>query len=294
MVKELQSGGNALLLLSRQPGNARSLPVMPKVDTVQGDLSDIGKWQDEVGQFSPEVAVHLAWEGIPNYDAETSVKNLNYGLSLLTMLAESGCKSVICSGSCWEYGQQTGKVSEDAVLKPSNAFAAAKNALHWLGKELARERGMGFVWTRLFYVYGPGHRKASLIPYIIDCARKGERPELKTPLARNDFVYVEDVARAISAITNGPKKNGVYNIGSGSSTSVQEIVETVRASLGLPYEGKAPEQPASGPTANFWADISRIKTDLGWVPGTGIKEGIQKTIDYYLDAPLKLSEKVRD
>lgn len=281
VVKELRSEENALLLLSRQPKNAFSLSEIPSIDIVQGDLSDIESWENRVKRFNPQVAIHMAWESLPNYDAKTSITNLNYGLNLITLLAELGCESVICTGSCWEYGQQTGKLHEDVILKSSNAFTAAKSALHWVGRELAKEYDMHFIWTRLFYVYGPGQKETSLIPHIISCVQKGKKPEVKTPLAKNDFIYVEDVARAISAIVKKPQKDGVYNIGSGSSTSVQQVVEIVYNEFNLQYNvPNASQNDAVG----FWADISKIKSDTGWEPQIGIKEGIQKTIDYYLEA----------
>lgn len=281
-VKELQSEENALLLLSRKSKGAFSSLAMPNISMVQGDLAAIDKWKDEVRRFKPEAAIHMAWEGLPNYDAETSIRNLNYGLSLLTMLAESGCKSIICTGSCWEYGQQSGKVSEDTMLKPSNAFTAAKNTLHWVGREIAKEHDIHFIWTRLFYVYGPGQRESALLPYIISCVRQGRKPEVKTPSVKNDFIYAKDVARAISAIVKKPQKDGVYNIGSGCSTSVEHIVEIVCDKLGFPYERSRPANPNNKSVADFWADISKIKTEIGWEPKISIDEGIQKVIDFYV------------
>lgn len=282
VVRELQSEENALLLLSRQ--STDTLAKMPNVDIVPGDLSDIEKWKDKVKRFKPQVAIHMAWESLPNYDSRTSIQNLNYGLNLITLLAESGCESVICTGSCWEYGQQTGRLSEDLIPQSTNAFTAAKNALHWLGREIAKEKSMHFIWTRLFYVYGPGQREQTLIPYIIRCVRQGKKPEIKTPGTRNDFVYVEDVARAISAIVKKHEKDGVYNVGSGSSTSVQDIVELVCDRFNFPDKCSTLSKPPGSSVVDFWADISRIKSETGWEPQIGIKEGIQKTIDYYLGA----------
>jgi len=277
VVKELQGEENTLLLLSPCSKTNPSLLDIPKTtNIISGDLSDTNSWNDEVERFQPQVAVHMAWESLPNYDARTSIRNLNYGLNLIRMLAEIGCKCVICTGSCWEYGQQSGELSENLPLKPFNAFTAAKNALHWLGKEIAKENNMQFIWTRLFYVYGPGQKETSLIPHIINCVWKGERPDIKTPSARNDFIYVEDVARAISAILKH-QKSGVYNIGSGHSTSIQQIVEIVCDKFNFSYEGSMLNSPTNDSVVDFWADISKIKTDTGWEPQTGIKEGIQKT-----------------
>ncbi|MFC2005283.1 NAD-dependent epimerase/dehydratase family protein, partial [Chloroflexota bacterium] len=218
VVQELDSQSHELLLLSRHPKDALSSLTTPTVDMVQGDLLNTDNWRDAVESFAPQVAIHLAWEDLPNYDARTSLKNLNCGLNLITVLAETDCQSVICAGSCWEYGQQNGILHEDMNPQPYNAFTAAKNALHWTGREVAKENGMHFIWARLFYVYGPGRKTKSLIPQVINHVRKGEAPEVKAPQNRNDFIYVADVARAIATIVRKTQNDGVYNIGSGYST----------------------------------------------------------------------------
>lgn len=279
LVKKLQENENSLLLLSQQP--------LKDINSVEGDLAGMEKWKNKVEEFKPDAAVHLAWEALPDYSSKTSIKNLKYGLDLLNFLAEIGCKVILTTGSCWEYGQQSGKLSEDMALKPLNAFTAAKNSLHWLGAEIARENDIQFIWTRLFYVYGPGQRETSLIPYLIKCAKGGKTPEIKNYSAKNDFIYVEDVAAAISMLLEKDKKSGVYNIGSGHLTGVQKITEIIFENFGLDYQHK--KDKASRPVDNlsdFYADISKIKKEIGWKPKFGIKEGIKKTIECDLNNSL--------
>ena len=100
VVKELQTEENNLLLLSRRSKTSLPSLKIPNVGNVQGDLSDIASWENEVKMFSPEVAIHMAWDSIPNYDVKASKKNLVYGLNLIGMLAESGCQSVIGMQVC--------------------------------------------------------------------------------------------------------------------------------------------------------------------------------------------------
>lgn len=277
VVRELAEEGHRLLLLSRQHGEALS---SLDADVVHGDLSN-GAWKDVVAGFAPQVSIHLAWEDLPNYDARTSLRNLNYGLNLITTLADIGCNTIICTGSCWEYGRQSGKLDEDMPPQPYNAFTAAKTALHLLGRQIAEEHGMNFIWLRLFYVYGPGQRETSLIPLIINQVQKSRNLVVKTPLNRNDFVYVGDVASAIATIVNGPPRDGVYNIGSGHSTSVQEIVKLVCDRLNFPSQ-LAGDTIQAEPPVDFWADIYRMKKRFGWEPKVDIAQGIQKTIEYYI------------
>ena len=281
VVNQLEKEGFNILLLTRDSKeNIFSIIKSKKVDIVSGDLSDIDKWETKLKQFKPDTTIHLAWEGIPDYGIETSIKNLKYGLNLFEELAGIGCKKIICTGSCWEYGKNHGEISEDLPVKSSNAFTAAKNALHCLGREIAKENNMQFIWTRLFYVYGPGQRENSLIPYIIKCVKEGKDAKIKTPSARNDFIYVEDVAKAIIMILKKCNQSTVYNIGSGYSTNIQDIIKIVYTCFNLDFSEKMNSR-ANILNDSFWADIFRIRNDIGWKPEVNIFEGIQKTIQYY-------------
>jgi len=280
IVKQLEKEGFNILLLTRvSKENFFSIIKSKKVDIVLGNLSDINKWKNTLIQFKPDTTIHIAWEGIPDYGVKTSVKNLKYGLNLFEELAEIGCKKIICTGSCWEYGQNQGKISEDLPVKSSNAFTAAKNALHCLGREIAKDKNVQFIWTRLFYVYGPGQRENSLIPYIIKCVKDGKDVKIKTPSARNDFIYVEDIAKAIVAILEKCKQSTVYNIGSGYSTSIQDIIKIVHSELNFQYKPSHKIFKAENiHSDNFWADISKIRKEIGWEPKITIEEGIQNII----------------
>lgn len=274
LVRKLQERGHSLLLLSQKP--------LEDIDFIEGDLADIDKWKAEVEKFKPDACIYLAWEGLPDYSAVISIRNLEYGIKLFRFLAEIGCKTILSTGTCWEYGQQSGKLSEDMALKPLNAFTAAKNSLHWLGKEIAKENNMQFIWTRLFYVYGPGQRETSLIPYLINCAKTGKTPEIKNPSNKNDFIYITDVVRAIVLLLKHCKKGGIYNIGSGKLTAVKDIVEIIAKKFDI-YEEWKNIIPLKINTlaTNFYADISKIKGEIDWELKVGIEQGIQKTIDNY-------------
>ncbi len=282
LVRKLKTQGNELLLLSQQPKTELAfLEGERSIDVLEGDLGGIEKWIGGAAKFNPDKVVHLAWEAIPDYGLKTSMKNLNYGLTLICSLAEIGCKSLLCAGSCWEYGKQYGSLSEETASLPLNAFTAAKNSLRLMGQEIAKENNMQFIWTRFFYVYGPGQRENSLIPYLISNAKSGKVPELKNPSARNDFIYVGDVADALSEILEKSQQSTLYNIGSGKLTAVQDILKIILAKHGLEEQYKAVNPGPNDVFTDFYADISKIKKETGWEPRVGIEEGIRKTIDYY-------------
>ena len=229
-VLELQKCGHQLLLLapesrreSSERFGGRGIPL------TKGDLGNPKKWEVAVKRFRPEAALHMAWEGLPDYGEDISEKNLIQGLRFYRLLGKIGCKKVVTTGSCWEYGIRQGKLSEDMPLHPFNAFSAAKNALHWFGECIAGDYDMQFIWTRLFFVYGPGQRKESLIPYLISCKKMGIKPEIKNPNKGNDFIYVNDIALALGILLEKRiKGSGVtYNIGAGRLISNVKVLNTV-------------------------------------------------------------------
>lgn len=260
---KLAKDGHKLLLLSREARSAH--------DTIISNLSDIASWVEDVRIFNPDVIIHMAWEGIPDYSKEMSTKNLNYGLDLVSVAARIGCKKIIATGSCWEYERTIGELTETMPTFSSKPFTTAKSVLCTGGLQLAGAYGIDFIWTRLFYVYGPGQKEHSLIPHIINTIKMGKKLEIKTPYSKNDFVHVKDVANAISLlVTKG--KSGIYNIGSGHSTEIKEVIDLVYQHVdpGNRFETTI-EKPQD--LIDFWADISKMNA-LGWVPKTNIKEGI--------------------
>jgi nucleoside-diphosphate-sugar epimerase len=272
--ERLQRRGHKLMLLVRDSRDKNIFASKRNLHFIKGDLSEINRLAGSIRKFKADAALHLAWEGIPDYGAAMSAKNLIFSINLISLLAKLGYKKIICAGSCWEYGAKSGKIDEEFLPRITNAFAAAKDAIHNLGSYLAQERNVDFVWARIFYSYGPRQKPSSLVPHLIGRYSKGANPEIKNPKGGNDFVYVDDVARALVAILEKHKnrQSRTYNIGSGRLTGVGEIVRKI---YGAGFKNLAVRP------VGFYADISRIKKEIGWMPKIKLGEGIKKTVEYY-------------
>ncbi len=278
LTPQLLKRNHKLLLLSRKSVRASK---NSRVKFVKGDLKDIGKWANGVKKFKPDVVIHLAWEGLESYDftPKTCKKNLVNSLNLIYFAAEIGTKKFLSIGSSWEYGSARGKFSESSRLKaPSHVpdLVFTKRTIQALGEEVALNSKMQFLWPRLFFAYGPGQKSRALIPSLVKSFRSGTPPKIKNKTGGNDFVYIEDVADAIVKIIERCKKpSAIYNIGSGKITSVAEVANKVAGNFNRPSLLKKPKKPRG-----FYADISKIKREVGWRPKTTIAEGVKKTVEY--------------
>ena len=112
-------------------------------------------------------------------------------------------------------------------------------------------------------------------------AKKWRRlPDLRTPQNANDFVFVDDVAKAFSNAVSNEFPSGIYNLGSGGSTPVQEICRIAeQIVLGTDSLTRQLEENTQESFCNvdFWADCSNAKKSLDWDPTTDLSVGIEKT-----------------
>lgn len=280
LVKLLVERGHEVLVLTHRHQNTAEGSTNG-VSYIFKDLRDTEGVGTAIEKFGPEALVHLAWEGLPDYSLEMSRRNLQYGMDLFSLAAEAGCSCILSTGSCWEYAGRNGKLTVEDALESRTMFPAVKNALRFLGEAIAREKGIPFYWLRLFYVYGPGQRKASLIPHIIQSIKDGRIPEIQTPGDRNDFIFVEDVAKAIAGVLESQPENSVYNIGSGHSTAVEDIVRITCEVMNRAFDKNIFENRQQDAVHNFCADISPIQNDTGWQPEYDMESGIRATVEHF-------------
>jgi nucleoside-diphosphate-sugar epimerase len=265
--------GHEVLVISRQD---QSSIAKRGVHWCRGDLGVPETYGGALAKFQPEAALHLAWEGIPDFSLQKCMANLHAGVVFGNAALEAGCRHLVVAGSCWEYGKVAGMVVEDAPAASPGIFGASKNAQHSVLRALFEGAGASVAWSRIFFVFGPAQRAASLVPVICRSIAAGESPSLRTPAAVSDFLYVDDAAAALVTLLE-TNVSGVFNVGSGTGTRADEV-----AGLLLRIAGKedvfAARRSADGPGSGFYADLSRMRA-LGWSPRVGLEEGLRRTLD---------------
>jgi len=267
----LTSGSHNVLRVGRnESSNATE-------DNLQADLFYPDSYKQQLKDFKPDGAIHLAWGGLPDYSLSNCHKNFRASTDLFEVLIDSGCKWIFSSGTCWEYGNIVGAAKETNQGLVSSLFPAFKLALHAAGNNLCKADGTRFIWGRPFFVYGPNQRRSSLIPSCYSSFGDGTLPSIQNPNAVNDFIHVFDVAQAILALIETDDADGIFNIGSGKPVAVWEVVNLVASLMDKPpiYCGIAAK-----PRKGLWADTRKI-TNLGWQPSIPLETGIAQAIELW-------------
>lgn len=240
-------------------------------------LDKIDEIKQEIIDFAPDICIHLAWSGIPNYSAEISKYNLDISLNLIDLLLENTqCKRIIMSGSCLEYGKTLGECIESDPAQVNSFFTWAKNSIYQYASLRCEERSADLYWLRFFYVYGPGQRKETIIPTIIDAFKNSKTPSIKAPYNSNDYIHVKDIARAIAHIIDKIPEPGIYNLGSGKATSVIELCEIIERKIcnSTDFTDNLRRLGRPKKEVSFWANSTKAKSSFGWEPRFTLIEGI--------------------
>ena len=265
-------------------GISRNKIKLNELKLLKGDLKDISKIKDDLIKFQPEVVIHLAWQGIPDYSFENSKKNLELSMNFFEFIFDNTkCRKIIISGSCWEYDKREGPCNENMKITNNNSFSWAKNSLYDYLNLKCIELNIDFIWFRIFYVFGPLQKNSSLIPYLYYSLKENSKPIIKKPKNSNDFVYIEDVINIIYIAIKKNIPSGIYNIGSGKSTSVLEIIKLIEKELiskNNYYEKILNEKHSSYEIENFWSDNTKLTKNFSYNFDYSLEQRIIEFIKY--------------
>lgn len=269
-----------ILSISRNPPQEKS----SRVSVLKLDLNHVEKEFDKIKKFNPDVFLHLAWEGIPDYSEENSKRNYINTLKIINLItSNTSCKKIISTGSCWEYndGNLFGKCNEDMFIEPSKPFSIYKNKIYKDVMKISKKNFLVFNWLRLFYVYGLHQKKESIIPSLINAVKNNNKIKINFPSNKNDFIYIDDVVEIIAKFIFTNKPSGIYNIGTGVNTSIYNLLKIIdlkihnNNQLSKKYFDKI---DISKFNQNFYACTKKIKYHFNNINFIDIKQGIQKIL----------------
>ena len=174
--------------------------------------------------------------------------------------------------------------TEETPIRASSPYSASKAAADLLVFAYHRTYNLPASISRSSNNYGPYQFPEKLIPLmIVNCLKNKPLPIYGDGNNIRDWLYVEDHCRAIDLIIQNGHIGNVYNIGGHNEMSNIDIVKLICKELGRPESLIEYVPDRKGHDLRYAIDPSKICHELGWLPETKFKDGIKKTIKWYLD-----------
>ena len=246
------------------------------------DLRELESVRRAVDAARPQIVYHLAAHGALYRDRDRGAilaSNLLGTCNLLEALDGCADCTLVQAGSSSEYGHKPQPMREDDRLEPRTDYAVSKAAATLLCQAAARQ-GRPVATVRIFSAYGPGEDPSRLVPYVMDCCLRGQRPRVTSGRQPRDFIFVDDCIELLQLAAHTPAARGeILHAASGRPQTVQEMVETIvevcsGGRLSAEYGGEPlrPDEPA------VWVGSIQHTTEItGWRPRYDLRRGIERT-----------------
>jgi UDP-glucose 4-epimerase len=245
-------------------------------------VADIRSPEEIFDAARPELVFHLAAQADvrtsveqPDHDADVNVIGT---VRILEAARRHDAKVVFSSTGGAIYGECDGPVAEDAPRRPLAPYGTSKLCGEEYLGTWNRLYGTGHVTLRFGNVYGPRqepHGEAGVVAIFMGLLQGGGTPKIYGDGSQTrDYVYVGDVVDAM--LRAAAHDGGVYNVGTGTETSVLELYDAIVRVTGIERE---PEHADArlGELQRSVLDPAAAARDLGWRPGTSLEDGLRKT-----------------
>lgn len=258
---------------------------------VHGDVRDGDAVRDVLKRFSPKLVMHFAAKSLVGESMKAPLlywdNNVTGSLSLVRACVEAGVDQLVFSSTAAVYGEpDVVPIPVDARKRPVNPYGESKLAVERALENVARADGkLAVTIFRYFNAAGAdqqarvGERhepETHLIPNALMAVTEG-RPmymfgdDYPTPdgTCVRDYIHVEDLVRAHVAVLDKPGTPGetrAFNLGTGTGTSVKEVLDAVKTVTGKPFDIQTKPRREGDPATLVAGEIERATSALGWTP----------------------------
>ena len=270
------------------PKNYQEFTNDPRLNVVKGDICDLlflensMENHDYVVNFAAESHVDRSIN-----DASAFVQtNVMGTFSVLEASRKSGIKTMIHVSTDEVYGSLAeGSAHENYPLEPNSPYAASKAASDLLARSYFITHGLDVRTTRCCNNYGKYQFPEKVIPVFVNKLRSGEKlPIYGDGKNVREWIHVSDHARGIQTVVEKGKPGEIYNIGTGSHLSNNDLASEIIRVMGLSDSMKSYVPDRQGHDFRYSVDSRKIES-LGFERKIHFKDGLNATIDWYTANP---------
>jgi nucleoside-diphosphate-sugar epimerase len=290
-VEELVHRGHSVVVLDDlSAGKEDNLAeVRTKITFIKGSITDIETVRKAMHEA--EYVLHLAARtSVPRSvkdPIETNKINIDGMLNVLVAARDAKVKRLVFAASSSAYGETpTLPKTEEMQPAPISPYGVTKLVGELYAQVFGRCYGLENVCLRYFNIFGPRQDPSSpysgvLAKFCTAFLEDGQPVIFGDGEQTRDFTYVENAVQANLLACEAPNVSGkVFNIGTGSRSSLNQTVELLRKISEKPLEVKY-DPPRDGDIRDSLADISQARKFLGYDPQVGFEEGLRRTFDWY-------------
>ena len=260
------------------------------IDFVQGSVADeelLAKALEDVELVFHEAAIPSVPRSV-EAPRNTHIASVDGTFSLLLAAKEAGVKRVVYAASSSAYGDTpTLPKAEQMSPDPLSPYAVAKLVGEYYCRVFTRVYGLETVSLRYFNVFGPrqdpGSQYSGVVSRFISSLLNDERPVIFGDGEQSrDFTYIDNVIAANLSAASSPTASGkVINIANGQRITLNELLEELKQLTGRTDVTAEYREPRVGDVRHSLADISRAREFLGYDSKVDLREGLQRTLDWW-------------
>lgn len=269
--------------------------VYSAIEFIEGDVRDYGVVEEAVRGIDAVVHLAAVIDVVESFEKPDLYFEVNVRGTYNIAKASKSIDTFIFASSCAVYGDPVKiPIDEDHPLRPKSPYAASKIAGEVYIHVFSQINSYRPVVFRLFNVYGAKQSRAytGVIIEFIKRISRGEPPIIFGDGSQTrDFVYVDDVVKAMINALRNKKACGIYNIGSGKATTINELAMTILRIMNREDLKPINMPPRPGDIKHSVADITKARKELGYNPTTTIEKGIKDIINKLYDKHIKNTSK---
>ena len=257
---------------------------------IKGDICDGALIEKIIDEYQIQIIINFAAEShVDRSITEPKVfieTNITGTLTLLEAAREKNIQRFIQISTDEVYGAlgSEGQFTEHTPLSPNSPYSASKAAADHLVRAFGHTWGVKYNITRCSNNYGEYQFPEKMIPLMINNAMNDEElPVYGDGLYVRDWLYVYDHCQAVWQVMEKAVPGEIYNIGGCNEKTNLEVIDVILNRLGKPKSLIKHVTDRPGHDRRYAIDAGKIMNEIGWRPSVNFEEGINKTIDWYIE-----------